>query len=476
MPSPDPADNPPLLIAGGTIQTAETALRADLLLRDGLIAAIGRDLAAPGGTQVLDATGLLVMPGGIDPHTHMEMPFMGEVSSDDFRTGTEAAVAGGTTMIIDFAIPAPGGSLIEAWRTWSERARKAVCDYGFHVCVTHWSPAVAEEMAILVRDHGVNSFKHFMAYKGALMVDDGVLLSSIGHALSLGALCNIHAENGDAVAHLQKSLLERGVTGPKGHALSRPSAVEGEAAQRVITIAGLLGAPIYIVHVSTEDATDAIGRARASGQRVFGEVLAQHLVIDDSVYDTDDFGSAAAHVMSPPFRPKPHQAALWAGLASGALQTTATDHCCFCAPQKANGRDDFTKIPNGTPGIEDRMSVLWHHGVRTGRLTPEEFVAVTSTNTAKIFNLHPRKGSVSVGADADLVLWDPDATRTISAGTHHQRVDYNVYEGMQVTGLARSTIAGGTLVWHENTLRTRPGHGRYVPRPAFAPICFPNRA
>jgi dihydropyrimidinase len=465
---------PRLLVRGGTIQTAETRWRADLLLEGGVIAAIGPDLAGH-GAEVVEAGGLLVMPGGIDPHTHMEMPFMGEVSSDDFRTGTEAAVAGGTTMILDFAIPSPGGSLIEAFRTWSGRAEKAVCDYGFHVCVTHWSERVADEMATLVAEHGVNSFKHFMAYKGALMVDDGVLLNSIGHALSLGALCNVHAENGDAVAHLQAALLARGVTGPEGHALSRPPAVEGEAAQRVIAIAGVLGAPIYVVHVSTRDATEAIARARAQGQRVFGEVLAQHLVIDDSVYD-GDFERAAAHVMSPPFRAKAHQEALWAGLASGALQTTATDHCCFCAPQKANGAGNFTKIPNGTPGIEDRMSVLWHHGVRGGRLTPEEFVAVTSTNTARIFNIHPRKGSVSVGADADLVLWDPDARRTISAATHHQRVDYNVYEGMVVTGLARSTIAGGRLVWHEGSLRTVPGHGRYVSRPPFAPVCFPQGA
>ena len=477
MPLPvPPLPVPPLLIRGGTIQTAETTLRGDVLIRDGVIAAIGLSLEAPTGVEIVDAGGLLVMPGGIDPHTHMEMPFMGEVSSDDFRTGTEAALSGGTTMILDFAIPSPGGSLVEAWRMWSERAAKAVCDYSFHVCVTHWSDSVADEMATLVRDHGINSFKHFMAYKGALMVDDGVLLESVGHALSLGALCNVHAENGDAVAHLQKALLARGITGPEGHALSRPPAVEGEAAQRIIAIADLLGAPIYIVHVSTKDATDAITRARANGQRVFGEVLAQHLVVDESVYASGDFESAAAHVMSPPFRPKSHQAALWAGLASGQLQTTASDHCCFCAPQKAKGRDDFTLIPNGTAGVEDRMSVLWHHGVRTGRLTPAEFVAITSTNTAKIFNIHPRKGAVSVGADADLVLWDPTASRTISARTHHQRVDFNVYEGMQVTGLARSTITGGRLAWHDGDLRTVPGTGRYVSRPAFAPICFPARA
>jgi dihydropyrimidinase len=325
-------------------------------------------------------------------------------------------------------------------------------------------------MGILTREHGVNSFKHFMAYKGALMVDDTAMLHSFTRALELGAICNIHAENGDAVAHLQAKLLSEGITGPEGHPLSRPPSVEGEAAQRVIAIAGLLGLPVYIVHVSTEDATAAITRARAAGQRVYGEVLAQHLVIDESVYWDQDFTKAAAHVMSPPFRPKHHQKALWAGLASGNLQTTATDHCCFCAPQKAGGATDFTKIPNGTAGIEDRMSILWHHGVRTGRLMPQEFVKITSTNTAQIFNIFPRKGSVSVGADADLVVWDPAASRVISAKTHHQNVDFNVFEGMEVTGLARSTIAHGKLVWHDGKLRAVRGAGRYINRPCFSPV------
>ncbi|AQS86969.1 dihydropyrimidinase [Neoasaia chiangmaiensis NBRC 101099] len=458
-----------LLIRGGTIVDSERTYRADVLCLDERIAAIGHDIDAPLGCQTLDAGGLLIMPGGIDPHTHMEMPFMGSVSSDDFETGTTAGLVGGTTTILDFVIPEVGGSLIDAWHAWASRAEKAVTDYSFHVAITHWNDRVSMEMGRLTQEYGVNSFKHFMAYKGALMVDDGVLMHSISRALELGALCNIHAENGDAVAYLQRDLLARGLTGPESHPQSRPPAVEGEAAQRVIAIAGLLGAPIYIVHVSTKDATDAISRARAQGQRVYGEVLAQHLVIDDSVYETDDWLRKAQHVMSPPFRPKAHQEALWAGLASGQLQTTATDHCCFCAPQKEQGRDDFTKIPNGTPGIEDRMSVLWHHGVRTGRLTPMEFVAITSTNTARIFNIHPRKGSISVGADADLVLWDPDASRTISANTSRQRVDYNVYEGMTVTGLARHVVAGGRLAYVDGDLRARRGQGRYIERPCFSP-------
>ncbi|GBQ90105.1 dihydropyrimidinase [Acetobacter nitrogenifigens DSM 23921 = NBRC 105050] len=455
-----------LLVRGGTVITADSSQPADVLCGDdGAILSVGPCLEIPTGAQVLDAGGLLVMPGGIDPHTHMEMPFMGEVASDDFFTGTAAGLAGGTTSIIDFVIPEQGGSLIDAWRAWRAKAEKAAADYGFHVAVTHWDERVSEEMGELVRDHGVSSFKHFMAYKGALMVDDGVLMRSLARAFELGALCNIHAENGEAVAWLQADLLSRGLTGPASHAASRPPLVEGEAAQRVIAIAGVHGAPVYIVHVSTEDATRAIAEARARGQRVYGEVLAQHLVIDDSVYKTDDWLSSARHVMSPPFRPRHHLDALWAGLASGTLQTTATDHCCFCEGAKRKGESDFTKIPNGTPGIEDRMSVLWHHGVRTGRLTPQEFVAVTSTNTARIFNMHPRKGVIAVGADADLVLWDPEGSRTISAATHHQNVDYNVFEGMTVTGLARHTITRGVLAWSDGDLRAVRGAGRYMERP-----------
>ncbi|GIL39305.1 dihydropyrimidinase [Roseiterribacter gracilis] len=458
-----------ILIRGGTVVTGEQELRADVLCDGGTIKAVGPGLDAPAGTTVIDAGGMFVMPGGIDPHTHMELPFMGTVASDDFFTGTAAGLAGGTTTIIDFVIPGPNESLVAAYKTWRERAQKAAGDYSFHVAVTWWSDQVSDEMGVLTRDHGVNSFKHFMAYKNAIMVDDGVLLHSFARAQELGAIPTVHAENGEAVFHLQRQLLAQGITGPEGHPLSRPPEVEGEAATRAIAIANLLGAPVYIVHVSTEQATAAITRARAAGVRAYGEVLAQHLVIDESVYRNPDWATAAAHVMSPPFRPKHHQDALWAGLAAGQLQTTATDHCAFCAPQKAAGKDNFTMIPNGTAGIEDRMSVLWHHGVRTGKLTRSEFVRVTSTNTAQIFNIFPRKGAVAVGADADLVVWDPAGTRTISAKTHHQNVDFNVFEGMEVTGVARHTISGGKLVWTDGDLRAVRGAGKYVERP-----CFPS--
>jgi dihydropyrimidinase len=272
------------------------------------------------------------------------------------------------------------------------------------------------------------------------------------------------------VFHLQNELVKKGITGPERHPMSRPPEVEGEAANRAIRVAQVIGNPLYIVHNSCKEAVEAITRARNEGQRVYGEVLAGHLLIDDSVYRNPDWNFAAAHVMSPPFRPKENQEILWRALQSGSLQTTATDHCCFCADQKAMGRDNFTKIPNGTGGVEDRMSVLWHHGVGTGRLTPTEFVRVTSTNAAQIFNLYPRKGSVSVGADADLVVWDPKASKTISAKTHHQKVDFNIFEGMQVTGLATTTISRGKVVYEKGALKVEKGAGRYVDRPCFPAI------
>ncbi len=457
-----------VLIKGGTVVNAEHTFSADVLCQDGKITAVGENLDAPSGATVVDGGGQYVMPGGIDPHTHMQLPFMGTVASEDFYTGTAAALAGGTTMIIDFAIPGPQESLLDTYMTWREWAEKAVADYTFHVAVTWWDDSVHEEMGTLVRDHGVNSFKHFMAYKGAIMCDDEVLVNSFSRALELGAIPTVHAENGELVFRLQQSIYEKGVTGPEGHPLSRPPEVEGEAANRAIRIAEVLKTPLYIVHNSCIQSLEAITRARNEGQRVFGEVLAGHLLIDDSVYRDPDFEVAAAHVMSPPFRNKKHQEALWRGLQSGNLQTTATDHCCFMAEQKAAGKDDFRLIPNGTGGVENRMEVLWHHGVGAGRLTMNEFVRVTSTNAAQIFNVYPRKGSISVGADADIVVWDPEATKTISTKTDHQNVDYNIFEGMTVQGCASHTISRGKLVWADGQLDVERGAGRYVDRPPFA--------
>lgn len=464
----------PILIRGGTVVDAECAYRADVLCSAGRIAAIGEKLEAPPGVQLIDAGDRLVIPGGIDPHTHMQLPFMGTVASDDFYTGTAAGLAGGTTSIIDFVIPNPRQSLMEAFHTWRGWAEKAAGDYAFHVAITWWDETVHRDMGTLAREHGVSSFKHFMAYKNAIMCDDEALVNSFSRCIELGALPTVHAENGELVFQLQRKLVAQGITGPEGHPLSRPPAVEGEAANRAIRIAEVLGTPIYIVHVSCEDSLAAIARARGEGQRVFGEVLAGHLLVEESVYRDPDFTRAAAHVMSPPFRDRSHQEALWQGLQAGHLHATATDHCCFCAPQKAAGKDDFTKIPNGCGGVEDRMSLLWHYGVGTGRLTPSEFVRVTSTNAAQIFNLYPRKGAVRVGSDADLVVWDPKGTRTISAKTHHQNVDYNIFEGRTVQGIATHTLTRGALAWVDGDLRAVRGAGQYLPRGTHAPYVEAN--
>lgn len=456
-----------LLIKGGTVVNADRSFRADVYCDNGKILAVGENLSVPGNARVIDAGGAYVMPGGIDPHTHMQLPFMGTVATEDFETGTAAGLAGGNTMIIDFVIPGPGQDLLESYHTWRGWAEKAVADYSFHVAVTWWDDSVHKAMGELTTKWGVNSFKHFMAYKGAIMVDDEVLVKSFTRARELGALCTVHAENGELVFQLQREMLRRGITGPEGHPQSRPPEVEGEAANRAVMIARMMDVPLYIVHNSCRQAVDAIARGRADGGRVFGEVLAGHLCIDDSVYRSPDWEFAAGHVMSPPFRSKEHQAALWKGLQAGHLHTTATDHCCFCMPQKSAGRDDFTKIPNGTGGIEDRMHVLWTEGVSTGRLTMNEFVAVTSANCAQIFNIYPQKGWVGVGADADLVIWDPTATRTISAKTHHQKVDFNIFEGKTVTGINAVTISQGNVVWENGQLNVTRGAGRYINRPCF---------
>lgn len=459
-----------VLIKGGTVVTADHTFKSDVYCEDGKIVAVGENLDVPASAEVVNADGQYVMPGGIDPHTHMQFPFMGTVASDDFYTGTAAALAGGTTSIIDFVIPQPGQRLLDAYHQWQEWAEKAATDFTFHVAITWWDESVHDDMETLVREHGVNSFKHFMAYKNAIMADDETLVNSFRRCVELGAMPTVHAENGELVYQLQQEMLKKGITGPEAQPLSRPPFVEGEAANRAIQVAQAMHTPLYIVHVSCKDSLDAIARARAEGQRVYGEVLAGHLAIDDSVYRNEDFDFAAGHVMSPPFRPKEHQDALWRGLQGGNLHTTATDHCCFCKDQKAAGRDDFTKIPNGTAGVEDRLAILWDEGVNKGRLTLNEFVAVTSTNTAKLFNIYPQKGSITEGADADIVVWDPQGTRTISAESHHMNVDFNIFEGRTVKGIPSHTLSHGKIAWRNGQLNAERGAGRYIKRPPFSPV------
>ena len=331
------------------------------------------------------------------------------------------------------------------------------------MAITWWGEQVFDEMAEVV-DKGITSFKHFMAYKGALMVDDDEMYSSFQRCAELGALPLVHAENGDVVAPLQQKLLAEGNNGPEGHAYSRPPEVEGEATNRAIMIADMAGVPLYVVHVSCEQAHEAIRRARQKGMRVYGEPLIQHLTLDESEYFNKDWDHAARRVMSPPFRNKLHQDSLWAGLQAGSLQVVATDHCAFTTEQKRIGVGDFTKIPNGTGGLEDRLPVLWTKGVNTGRLTMNEFVAVTSTNIAKILNMYPKKGAIVEGADADIVVWDPKRTKTISAKNQQSIIDYNVFEGIEVTGLPRFVFSRGELAIQEAEVKAKPGHGEFVAR------------
>ncbi len=453
------------VIKNGTIVTADLTYKADVLIEDGKIAKIGQGLS---GDKVLDATGCYVMPGGIDPHTHLEMPFMGTYSADDFDSGTRAALAGGTTMVIDFALPSPGQGLLDALSMWHNKSTRAHCDYSYHMAITWWSEQVFDEMAEVV-DRGITSFKHFMAYKGALMVNDDELFASFRRCAELGALPMVHAENGDVVAELSARLLAEGNRGPEAHAYSRPPQVEGEATNRAIMIADMAGVPLYVVHTSCEESHEAIRRARMQGKRVYGEPLIQHLTLDESEYFNADWDHAARRVMSPPFRNKQHQDSLWAGLSAGSLQVVATDHCAFTTDQKRFGRDDFTRIPNGTGGLEDRMPMLWTHGVNTGRITMNEFVAVTSTNVAKIMGMYPRKGAVLEGADADLVVWDPQAEKTISASRQQSAIDYNVFEGQKVKGLPRFTLTRGHVAVTEGAMSSEEGHGKFIAREPNGP-------
>ena len=455
------------VIKGGTIVTADRQFKADVLIEGEKIAEIGENLT---GDEVIDAEGAYVIPGGIDPHTHLEMPFMGTTAAETFESGTFAAAAGGTTMLVDFCLPGEDGSLLSALDEWDRKSKDQICtDISYHMAITDWNESIFNEMEAVVKERGVNTFKHFMAYKGALMVEDDEMYASFKRCAELGALPLVHAENGDIVQELQNKYLAEGVTGPEGHAYSRPPEVEGEAANRAIMIADAAGTPLYIVHVSCEQAHEAIRRARQKGMRVYGEPLIQHLTLDETEYFNKDWQYAARRVMSPPFRSKDHQDSLWAGLSAGSLQVVATDHAAFTDEQKRMGLDNFTTIPNGTGGLEERMAMLWTRGVETGRLTPEEFVAVTSSNIAKILNIYPMKGALVPGADADVVVWDPTISKTVHVSTQKSIIDYNVFEGMEVTAQPRYTLSRGDVIWaYGQNSQPQPGRGRFVKRSPYA--------
>ncbi|UJR28248.1 hypothetical protein I4U23_009498 [Adineta vaga] len=463
-----------LLIKGGRVVNDDGTTLADVFIEEGIIKQVGLNLIVPGGTKTIDATGKFVMPGGIDTHTHLELHFMGTRTADDFYTGTKAAIAGGTTTILDFVIPTKEQSLIEAYNQWRERAdAKICCDYGLHVAITSWNEQVAKDMEILTKEKGVNSFKVFMAYPGTFMLQDDEIYQVFDKCRELGAIAMVHAENGSVIKELEKEMSKLGITGPEGHLLSRPEKLEAEATNRAITIAEQTRCPLYVVHVMSKTAADKVQEARLKGQVVFGEPIAASLGTDGSQYFHKCWQHAAAHVMSPPLRDDATTAPyLMDLLANGSLSTTGTDHCTFNVNQKALGKDDFRKIPNGVNGIEDRLSVIWTKGVETGKLDINQFVAVTSSNAARIFNLYPKKGHIAVGSDGDCLIWDPQATKTISASTHHQACDFNIFEGLHCRGLPIVTIVAGKIVYENEQLNVIQGSGKYVETACFTDYVY----
>jgi dihydropyrimidinase len=457
------------VIRNGRIVTAVDDYHADLLIEDGIVAMIGRTIDVE-ADRVIDAKGRLVIPGGIDPHTHMELPFGGTSASDDFDTGTYAAAHGGTTTIIDFAVQYKGQSLNQALDAWHAKAEgKTSVDYGFHLICTDIPDERLPEMRSMI-DQGVSSFKLFMAYPGVFLVDDATIFKAMGVAGENGGLICMHAENGVVIDAIVKRALAEGKTAPKYHALTRPTKAEAEGVHRAIALADMAHAPVYIVHLSSSDALDEVTRARDNGIHVFAETCPQYLFLDYSVYEKPGF-EGAKWVMTPPIREQWNQEKLWRGLEFNDLQVVSTDHCPFCfKEQKELGRDDFSKIPNGGPGVEERMSLIYNGGVASGRISVNRFVELTSTAAAKIFGLFPRKGTIAVGSDADIVIFDPDEERTISAKTHHMRVDFSCYEGMKVRGVTKTVLSRGELVIEEGQYVGRKGHGKFLKRGlAFSP-------
>ncbi len=458
------------VIRNGTIVTASDTYAADIGINGDKISAIAAPLPVENAGRVIDASGLLVMPGGIDVHTHLDMPFGGTTSADDFETGTIAAAFGGTTTLIDFAIQYKGQTLRHAFDEWMRKAHgKAVTDYAFHCIITDIAAAQLEEMGQLIRE-GVTSFKLFMAYPGVFMLDDATIFRAMSQAAKHSGLICMHAENGGAIDVIVQKALAEGKRAPKYHALTRPTTAEAEATSRAIALAEMAGAPVYIVHLSCNEALEKVREARDRGLPAYAETCPQYLYLSLDNFDVPGF-EGAKYVFTPPLREKWHQEKLWQALAQDTLQVVSTDHCPFCfKEQKELGKDDFTKIPNGGPGIEHRLSLIYTGGVHGKRFSPNRFVELVSATPAKLFGLYPRKGTIAVGSDADLVIFDPNEEQIISAKTHHMRVDYSMFEGIRIKGVPKTVLSRGRAVIDAGKFVGRAGAGEFVRRQTYSRV------
>jgi len=457
-----------VLIKNGRIITADSDQTADIFISGETVQAIGKNLNVQSDKEI-DATGLLIFPGGIDPHVHLDMPFMGTFSSDSYETGTRAALYGGTTMVIDFILQKQGNSLQDALKEWKSRSdNNCVGDYSFHMAVTDFNEDTKKEIKHFIEEEGITSFKTFMAYKGALMIDDRQMIGLMEEVKKHGGLINVHATNGDMIDYLIAKHKDEGKLSPLYHYLSQPEITEAEASERFVDMTSYTGCPGYIVHLTCEGALNAVRNATKRNQKIFVETCIQYLILDASLYERDFEG--AKWVMSPPLREKKDQATLWAGINQGLVQVVATDHCPFMWEQKLLGKDDFSKIPNGHPAIENRMELLFSEGVEKNKITLNKFVEVTSTNAAKIFGMFPKKGTIAVGSDADIVLFNPNEKHVLSASTHHMNVDYSGYEGWEVTGKVKTVLLRGKIAIDNNECKVEKGFGKFVKRNKVASI------